>query len=231
MSTNLKCILFDTLFFLYSVVATAYLVYQAGHALAWIPKSLDEELFISEFHNLEIYLLAGLLFAYSFQALLHKLDLRTVGDIMFRNQTPHRQPHTNRFAASHLVYAFVATLLISLQVTESSITNLLDRDGLQGALRLWSGLTQPNLALLPRALAQAIETVYIAFLATVIAIPLAFILAFLCARNLASSPLQRALYFTIRAVLNISRSIEPLIWALIFTVWVGVGLLPECLPS
>ena len=32
-----------------------------------------------------------------------------------------------------------------------------------------------------------------------------------------------AIYYVTRAILNIIRSIEPLIWAIIFSVWVGIG--------
>lgn len=34
---------------------------------------------------------------------------------------------------------------------------------------------------------------------------------------------MRALYFLIRSYMNITRSIEPLIWAILFSVWIGIG--------
>ena len=37
------------------------------------------------------------------------------------------------------------------------------------------------------------------------------------------SGLARALYTVVRALMNITRSVEPLVWALIFISWVGIG--------
>jgi phosphonate transport system permease protein len=51
----------------------------------------------------------------------------------------------------------------------------------------------------------------------------AFILAFFAAKNLMRSRSALVVYTMLRLALNLSRSIEPLVWALIFTVWVGVG--------
>jgi phosphonate transport system permease protein len=54
----------------------------------------------------------------------------------------------------------------------------------------------------------------------VFAIPLSFV----AARNLMSaSPLTLSIYYIMRALLNIVRSIEPLIWAIIFILIVGLG--------
>jgi len=48
--------------------------------------------------------------------------------------------------------------------------------------------------------------------------------SFLAARNLmAGSKLTMALYYLTRTILNIIRSIEPLIWAIIAVIWVGLG--------
>ena len=49
-------------------------------------------------------------------------------------------------------------------------------------------------------------------------------MSFLASRNLMShSPLTLAIYYATRFVLNVIRAIEPLIWALIAVVWVGLG--------
>jgi phosphonate transport system permease protein len=68
------------------------------------------------------------------------------------------------------------------------------------------------------------ETIALAFLATVLAIIFAVPLSLLAARNLmGGNILSRIVYYAVRALLNITRSIETLIWAIIFAVWVGVG--------
>lgn len=42
-------------------------------------------------------------------------------------------------------------------------------------------------------------------------------------------PIGRVVYYVVRTVLNITRSIEPLIWAIVFVVWVRVGPFPGML--
>lgn len=72
--------------------------------------------------------------------------------------------------------------------------------------------------------AKMLETIFLALMATTFGIIVAVPLSFLAARNLMSfSPVSLAAYYTTRMILNITRSIEPLIWAIIFVVWVGLG--------
>jgi phosphonate transport system permease protein len=69
-----------------------------------------------------------------------------------------------------------------------------------------------------------IETIYIALLATLISIPPTLLLSFVTARNLMKdNKLTFVIYYLLRILLNFVRSIEPLIWAIIFSVWVGIG--------
>ena len=68
------------------------------------------------------------------------------------------------------------------------------------------------------------ETVFLALMATTLAILVAIPVSFLAARNLmGGNPATMAVYYTVRTILNILRSIEPLIMAIIFVVWVGLG--------
>ncbi len=61
-------------------------------------------------------------------------------------------------------------------------------------------------------------------MATLFGIILAIPVSFLAARNLMSgSPLTMGIYYVMRTIMNIIRAIEPLIWALIAVVWVGLG--------
>jgi phosphonate transport system permease protein len=69
-----------------------------------------------------------------------------------------------------------------------------------------------------------IETIFLGMMATVYGIILAVPVSFLAARNMMSgSRLTVAVYYLTRTILNIVRAIEPLIWALIAVVWVGLG--------
>jgi phosphonate transport system permease protein len=71
---------------------------------------------------------------------------------------------------------------------------------------------------------RMIETVFLALMGTTMAVVFAVPLSFLGARNLmARNPVGTAIYFVIRTVFNIARSIEPLILATVFAVWVGIG--------
>jgi phosphonate transport system permease protein len=74
------------------------------------------------------------------------------------------------------------------------------------------------------ALEKMIETIFLGMMATVFGVVFAVPVSFTASRNLMSgSRITMALYYVSRTILNIIRSIEPLIWAIIATVWVGLG--------
>jgi len=69
-----------------------------------------------------------------------------------------------------------------------------------------------------------LETVTMALMATTLAIFLAIPVSFLAARNLMSgNPVTFAVYVVVRTILNILRSIEALIVAIVFVVITGLG--------
>ena len=69
-----------------------------------------------------------------------------------------------------------------------------------------------------------IESVFMALLATVVGAIIAFPLSFLGARNMMGfSPIGWTIYGFMRAFFNIFRSIESILWAIIFGIWVGFG--------
>ncbi len=135
------------------------------------------------------------------------------------NETPASQP----FAwLGYLV--IILTFITGFYVSQVSMKEFLSESGLGGAQRIFKALFNPNWGIFQEGLFAAIETIYMAFIATAIAIPIAFILGFFAARNLMSgNTIAFFLYNALRAFLNISRSIEPLVWAIIFSVWVGIG--------
>lgn len=118
---------------------------------------------------------------------------------------------------------FVITFSFGLIATRFSFVELLDHNGFSGALRLFGGLMQPNLSVMPRAIVHIVQTIFLAFTATAFALPVSFALSFLGAKNIFKGPQGRLVYFLVRNFLNIVRSIEALIWAIIFSVWVGIG--------
>lgn len=74
------------------------------------------------------------------------------------------------------------------------------------------------------AVEKIVETIFIGMMATFFGVFFAVPLSFFAARNLmGSSRLAKTVYYISRAILNIVRSIEPLIWAIIFVIVVGLG--------
>jgi phosphonate transport system permease protein len=74
------------------------------------------------------------------------------------------------------------------------------------------------------AIRGMLETVSMALMATILAIFLAVPISFLAARNLmGGNPITFAIYVVVRTLLNILRSIEALILAIIFVVITGLG--------
>jgi phosphonate transport system permease protein len=71
---------------------------------------------------------------------------------------------------------------------------------------------------------RMVETVFLALMGTTMGVVFAVPLSFLGARNLTGHlPAGGAVYAVTRALFNLTRSIEALVLAIIFTVWVGLG--------
>jgi phosphonate transport system permease protein len=69
-----------------------------------------------------------------------------------------------------------------------------------------------------------IETIFLGMMATLFGIVFALPISFAAARNLMSASwITLGIYYGIRTVLNIIRSVEPLIWAVIAVAVVGLG--------
>jgi phosphonate transport system permease protein len=94
-----------------------------------------------------------------------------------------------------------------------------DRFSWNAAARMLRRLFRPDWAgELATGLSLLKETIFMALMATLFAIPIAFSLSFLAARNLATGPVRRSIYTVLRVVLSIIRSIEPIVWAIIFLI-------------
>jgi phosphonate transport system permease protein len=71
---------------------------------------------------------------------------------------------------------------------------------------------------------KMVETIFLALMATTMGVLIAMPLSFLGARNLMTGSRSGTfIYYGVRTGLNILRSIEPLILAILFVVWVGIG--------
>jgi phosphonate transport system permease protein len=79
-------------------------------------------------------------------------------------------------------------------------------------------------ATLPQVIQQLLITVFQAMLATTLGAIVAVPFSFLAARNLTGrSKLSAWIFYLTRGLFNILRSIEALLYASIFVVWVGIG--------
>jgi phosphonate transport system permease protein len=155
---------------------------------------------------------------------------KTLGEVIYA--PPHKRfrttgeytPMYKTFWGIELILALVATVVLGWVITDINILRLLEQEAVEQALRLFAELANPDWSILPKAIMKIIESIFIAFMATAIAVPVAFVLSFLTARNImGKSRSGMVVYTALRTIFNISRSIEPVLWAIIFSVWVSFG--------
>jgi len=122
------------------------------------------------------------------------------------------------FAAVFIEFTFFAGWLI----TELDLYAFLTK--FSKAADIVRGLAHPSASVLHEGLVLLVQTIFLAFMATAFAIPVAFVLAFPSARNLTRGSIGARLAYTVsRTLMNFVRAVEPLVWALIFISWVGIG--------
>lgn len=159
--------------------------------------------------------------------ILNRKAIKTLGETLF--EPDYKKVMTQEvawyasFSHWHLFILLLTLFVVGIKVTDFSIMKLLDIDGYNGVKRIFTELLNPNFQLLPHAVLRMFETIFMAFLATAFAIPLAFVLSFMAAKNIMKHPLAFVVYLLIRTFLNVVRSVEAFMWAIIFSVWVGIG--------
>jgi phosphonate transport system permease protein len=150
----------------------------------------------------------------------------TWGDQIFKplhEKSPESKAWYKTLWGWQAVVLLSLTVIVGFVVTKFSFYELTDLEGIKGAGRLFKGIFSPDWSILPRAVNNIIETLFMAFIATILAIPFAFVLSFLSARNVMKSRLGFVIYLTLRTFFNVVRSVEAISWAIIFSVWVGIG--------
>lgn len=156
---------------------------------------------------------------------------------------------TNPFHPYNLAMSAAALVLLAWcwRSTEMSVPALLDGWGnmivyIVGNPEIKdSGFFPPNLAggAVGKYLLSMLETVQMALLALILSVLIAFPLSFFASRNTlelifpgkntTSRLLKTSLYATVRFFANLSRSINEIIWALLFVSAVGLGPMPGIL--
>lgn len=118
----------------------------------------------------------------------------------------------------------VLTFVTGWIQTKISLVDFFSEQGIAGAARIFGALFTPEFSIAFDVIVATIETIYLALMATLFALPSSFLLSFFCARTIVRNHKgMLVLYALLRFVANLTRSIEPLIWAIVFSVWVGIG--------
>lgn len=161
-------------------------------------------------------------------ALVWNLFYRAVGTSLGRSWVRGVAEGERDLAWSHTLRGWFGALLVLLTfftgwlITEVELVAFFTKFG--KAADIVRGLANPSSAVLAEGLVLLVQTIFLAFMATAFAIPFAFALSFVAARNLTRGGwLARLAYTTVRAVMNFTRAVEPLVWALVFISWVGIG--------
>lgn len=139
-----------------------------------------------------------------------------------RGHSAPGKPWDETFSGFFLLIFVELTFFTGWLVTEVDLHQLFTNfHKAEGILR---GLLHPSGAVLFEGLILLLQTIYLAFMATAFAIPIAFVMSFMAARNLTRKTAKaRFLYVFVRSVMNFARAVEPLVWALVFISWVGIG--------
>ncbi|HKG54162.1 MAG TPA: phosphonate ABC transporter, permease protein PhnE [Anaerolineales bacterium] len=118
----------------------------------------------------------------------------------------------------------LAAFIYCWNITEISLRSLLNPGKNFGQLILDFVKVDLTPNVLQVVIQQMLVTIFQAMLATTIGALIALPFSFLAAKNLTGrSPLSVWLYYLARGVLNILRSIEALLYVVIFVFWVGIG--------
>jgi phosphonate transport system permease protein len=121
--------------------------------------------------------------------------------------------------------AFTVVVVLGWAAWDTSADPVRLARGLPWMLDFVRRMVPPDVGVLPAALLGAVRTVEIALLGTAVAAVAALPLGFLSARNVAAP----AVFYPARAVLNFFRSVDTLVYALVFVAAVGLGPFPGVL--
>lgn len=223
---KIKSLLFDNLLWSYTCIALYKIIWQKMILEIRYPDFYWSEIIILCIIGIVLSFILFFIPNFSIGSALSEL-----GKTPSENKSLYKKPLFILF-----LFILLLTFVTGFQLSQVSFREFFSPSGLNGAKRIFFALLSPNLEILESGLFAAIETLYMAFIATTFAIPFAFILSFFAAKNIMKkSTSSRILYNFSRFLLNSTRSIEPLVWAIIFSVWVGIGpfsgMLALCLHS
>jgi len=120
-----------------------------------------------------------------------------------------------------VVFSIVATTAAAVAIARVEPSRLVT--GFEKTIKFWRAIFSPNWDLTALGLKLLGETLFMAIVATALAVPVAAALSFFAARNLMQGPIARPVYVLLRMIGSFTRSVDAIIWAIIFAVWVGTG--------
>jgi phosphonate transport system permease protein len=126
-----------------------------------------------------------------------------------------------------VIVGLVVTLAAATIITEVDFSRLVK--SFPDAAKILRRVVRPDASIFGEVVRLTIITVFMGLISTLLAIPVAVVLSFFGARNLTRGPVGRPIYVAVRAFASIVRSIEPIIWAIIFVIWVRPGPFPGML--
>jgi len=172
----------------------------AAHFLSW---------------HISVLPLAGLLVS---PALHERLSGLTLQPLIVEGTRP--KPWYRRSTGLYLAFLFIVggAAAIGVTITVQNLTRLFT-DAWRVA-PMWKALVSPNLSILKESFSDLIVTIFMGIMATLFATIIAAPLSFFAARNLSHGPIGRLVYTVLRGAMSIFRSIEPIVWAIVFLVWV-----------
>jgi phosphonate ABC transporter permease subunit PhnE len=140
-----------------------------------------------------------------------------------QDETPRRTVFTGLRIAFYVILALVV-FVYCWNVTEISIRSLMHPGKNFGRLIMDFVSIDLSPGVLRVVFQQMLVTIFQAMLATTLGAIVAFPFSFLAAKNLTGrSRLSGWLYRATRGIFNILRSIEALLYVVIFVFWVGIG--------
>ena len=210
---QLKALFIDTFLWSYLILSTYKVFYQ----------KFILDLRYADFNWSQAYWALGL--GLGMSLLLSNFYSCSIGKKILSLEEPDKTKPWNRQPWGVFCLVLLAvTFITGLHVSEVSLREFFSSAGMMGAKRIFTALINPNFSIFEEVCLAAIETIYMAFIATAFALIPAFVMSFLAARNLMmNNPILFATYTFVRFFLNMTRAIEPLVWAIILSVWVGIG--------
>lgn len=160
------------------------------------------------------------------QSTFYDLTSKTVLRKYEDTETVPRSWHRTS-AGLMLALLVLLTMIAAVYIVEIKIARLFT--GAARAVPVFRDLLRPDWSIAGTGIGLLIETLFMSLLATLFGVVVAAPLSFLAARNLTTGPIGRLVYMLVRIIMSITRSVEPLIWAIIFVLWVRLGTFPGML--